>query len=276
MHTTPAILTAMPFLLLPSRDMLLIMTNWIDFTGKVVLVTGSSRGIGAGMIEAFDRHGGRCVVNYVDDPQGRNKTDAHAVAARMKDPLILECDVAKPESVAAMMETIGRERDGLDVLVNNAGILRDRTIKKMALDEWKSVLDVNLGGTFNCIKHGAAMMRPGGRIVSLASVAGSLGIFGQANYASSKAAIMALTRVAARELARQQITVNAIAPGVIDTEMGRSIPEESVKKMLEQIPLARLGKVEEVVDLALFLCSTHAQYMTGQVVHVNGGFFMGG
>lgn len=256
--------------------MLVSMTNWINFTAKVVLVTGSSRGIGAGMIEAFDRHGARCVVNFVDDPQGRNKLDAQRVAAGLKDPLIVDCDVANPASVAAMMQTIQRERGGLDVLVNNAGILRDRTIKKMTLEEWKSVLDVNLGGTFNCIQQAAAMLRPGGRVVSMASVAGSLGIFGQANYASSKAAIMALTRVAARELARQQITVNAIAPGVIDTEMGRSIPQESVKKMLAQVPLARLGTVEDVVDLALFLCSTHAQFITGQVIHVNGGFFMGG
>ena len=228
------------------------------------------------MIEAFDRHGGRCVVNYVEDPQGRNKADAQAVAARLKEPLVVECDVSNPASVASMVQTILHERGGLDVLINNAGILRDRTIRKMTLEEWKAVIDVNLNGTFHCIQQAATIMRPGGRIVSMASVAGSLGIFGQANYASSKAAIMALTRVAARELAKQQVTVNAIAPGVIDTEMGRSIPEESVKKMLEQIPLARLGKVEEVVDLALFLCSTHAQYVTGQVIHVNGGFYMGG
>src|SRR5947209_283559 len=114
--------------------MLLVMTNWIDFTDKVVLVTGSSRGIGAGMIEAFDRYGGRCIINYVDDPQGRNKADGQAVAGRLKDPLIVECDVAKAESVEAMIATIQRERGGLDVLVNNAGILRDRTIKKMTLD----------------------------------------------------------------------------------------------------------------------------------------------
>ncbi len=256
--------------------MLVCMTHWIDFTGKVALVTGSSRGIGAGMIEAFNQHGAQCVVNYVDDPQGRNKADAQEVANRLSNALLLECDVSNPAQVATMMQTIHSERGGLDLLVNNAGILRDRTIKKMTLDEWKSVLDVNLGGTFNCIQHAAAILRPGGRIVNLASVAGSLGIFGQANYASSKAAIMALTRVAARELARQQITVNAIAPGVIDTEMGRSIPPENVKKMLEQVPLARLGKIEDIVDVAMFLCSSHAQYITGQVIHVNGGFFMGG
>src|SRR5580704_5709628 len=169
--------------------MLIDMTDWIDFTDKVVLVTGSSRGIGAGMIEAFDRHGARCVVNYVNDPQGRNKPDAQAVAGKLRDPLIVECNVADPASVAAMMQTIQRERGGLDVLINNAGILRDRTIKKMTLDEWKTVLDVNLGGTFHCIQQAGPILRPGGRIVSLASVAASLGIFGQANYASSKAGI---------------------------------------------------------------------------------------
>jgi 3-oxoacyl-[acyl-carrier protein] reductase len=252
------------------------MTLWLDFTGKVVLVTGSSRGIGAAMIESFDQFGAQCVVNYVDNPQGRNKADAQAVAQQLKNPLVVECDVANAASVTAMMQTIQRERGGLDILVNNAGILRDRTIKKMTLEEWKAVIDVNLGGVFNCIQQGATILRTGGRIVNLASVSGTLGIFGQANYASSKAAIMALTRVAARELAKQQITVNAIAPGVIDTEMGRSIPLEARNKMLEQIPLGRMGSVNDIADAALFLCSSHAQYITGQVIHVNGGFFMGG
>jgi 3-oxoacyl-[acyl-carrier protein] reductase len=252
------------------------MTNWLDFTGKVVLVTGSSRGIGAAIIEAFDQLGAACIVNYVDDPQGRNKADAQAVAHKLHNPLIVEADVANAASVSAMMQTIQRERGGLDVLINNAGILRDRTIKKMTLEEWKAVIDVNLGGTFNGIQQGAAILRPGGKIVNLASVSGTLGIFGQANYASSKAGIMSLTRVAARELAKQQINVNAIAPGVIDTEMGRSIPEESRKKMLEQIPAGRMGTVNDIADAALFLCSSHAQYITGQVIHVNGGFFMGG
>lgn len=252
------------------------MTNWLDFSGKVVLVTGSSRGIGAGMIEAFNSRGARCVVNYVADPFGRNEAEAKSVAAKLADPLVIECDVSNPGRVAAMIEEVRRQRGVLDVLVNNAGIIRDRTIRKMNLDEWRSVLDVNLGGTFNCIQHGATILRPGGRILNLASVSGTLGIFGQANYASSKAGIMALTRVAARELARQQITVNAIAPGVIDTEMGRSIPAEATQKMLEQIPLGRIGQIEDVIDAALFLCSDHARYITGQVLHVNGGFHMGG
>ena len=251
------------------------MSNWLDFSGKVALVTGSSRGIGAAIVQGLDRHGAQCVINYVADPQGRNLIDARQVAATLNNPLIVECDVANEARVAEMMTTVARERGGLDILINNAGIIRDRTIRKMTMAEWKSVLEVNLGGTFSCIQRAAEILRPGGRIVNMASVSGTLGIFGQANYASSKAAIMALTRVAARELAKSQITVNAIAPGVIDTEMGRSIPAAAVSKMLEQIPAGRMGTVDEIADAALFLCSTHAQYITGQVLHVNGGFFMG-
>ncbi|HWE04423.1 MAG TPA: 3-oxoacyl-ACP reductase family protein [Tepidisphaeraceae bacterium] len=252
------------------------MAKWLDFSGKVVLVTGSSRGIGAGLIGAFDKLGASCVVNFVEDVEGRNKADAEVVAATLTKPLIVECNVADSSRVGMLMDTIRRERGGLDILINNAGVLRDRTIKKMSLDEWKSVIDVNLGGVFNCIQHAAGILRPQGRIVNLASVSGSLGIYGQANYASSKAGIVALTRVAAREFARQEVTVNAIAPGVIDTEMGRSIPEASIQKMLEQIPAGRLGNVQDVVDAALFLSSSHAQYITGQVIHVNGGFYMAG
>jgi len=252
------------------------MYPWLDFTGKIVLVTGSSRGIGAGMIEAFSRLGARCVVNYVNQGAGRNKADAEAVAARLNNPLVIECDIGDSQRVAEMFAAIGQQLGGLDVLINNAGIIRDRTIRKMSLDEWHSVLGINLDGAFNCIQQAALHLRPGGRIVNIASVGGTLGTFGQANYASSKAGIMALTRVAARELARDEITVNAIAPGVVDTEMGRSIPEESRKKMLEQVPLGRFGAVQDVVDAALFLCSPHAAYITGQVLHVNGGFHMGG
>ncbi|MDB5357111.1 MAG: 3-oxoacyl-ACP reductase FabG [Phycisphaerales bacterium] len=252
------------------------MSDWIDFTGKVVLVTGSSRGIGAGMVEAFNRFGARCVVNYVTDPQRRNEADAQGVAAGLKDPLVIECDVSNPAAVAAMFVRAQREFGGLDILINNAGIIRDRTIKKISADDWNAVLNVNLNGTFHCIQSAAPILRPGGRVVNLASVAGSLGLFGQAGYASSKAAIMALTRVAARELARQQVTVNAIAPGFIDTDMTRAMPEEVAKKFLEQLPVGRIGKVEDIVDAALFLCSPHADYITGQVLHVNGGFHMAG
>lgn len=251
------------------------MADWIDFTGKVVLVTGSSRGIGAGLVAAFDRAGARCVVNYVGDSDGRNLNDAQAVAAGLSQPLLVDCDVSDYGAVGRMMAEVERAFGGLDVLVNNAGVLRDRTIKKMTPDDWRTVLQVNLDGAFHCIQQATRLLRPGGRVVNVASVSGQLGLFGQANYASSKAGLIALTKVAARELARQQVTVNAVAPGFIDTEMSRTMSEEVTKKFLEQVPLGRLGQVQDVVDAVLFLCSPHAGYVTGQVLNVNGGFFMG-
>jgi len=247
----------------------------LDFTGKVVLITGSSRGIGAAMIKAFGNHGAKCVVNYVVDPAEQNKSDAEIVAKELKDPLVIECDVTKPEQVESMMMEIGDKRGGLDVLVNNSGIIRDRTIKKMSLEEFESVVRVNLTGTFNVTQKAAAILRSGGRIVNLSSVSGQMGLFGQANYSSSKAAIIALTKVSAREFARQNITVNAIAPGFIDVGMSKGMPDEVTANFIKQIPLGRLGDVNEIVSAALFLASPMASYITGHVLNVNGGFYMG-
>ena len=252
------------------------MTPPIDLTGKVAFVTGSSRGIGAGVVRSLAACGARCVLNYVGDAAGRNKTDAEAVAAHINGAAVIECDVGNDDQVAAVMAQIARDFGGLDILVNNAGILRDRSLAKMSRDEWDSVIRVNLTGTFNCLHHAAPILRPQGRIVNVSSVSGTLGFFGQANYAASKAGIVALTKTAARELARQQITVNAIAPGFIDTDMTRgTMPEEVTRKFMEQVPLGRIGKVEDVVNAVLFFCSPLSGYVTGQILHVNGGFYMG-
>jgi 3-oxoacyl-[acyl-carrier protein] reductase len=251
------------------------MTNPLDFSDKVVLVTGSSRGIGAEMIKAFGKHGAQCVVNYVADPQNQNKADAERVAKELKDPLVIECDVTQPAQVEAMMKQIQDRYGGLDILVNNSGIIRDRTIKKMSTDEFESVVRVNLIGTFNVTQKAGPILRSGGRIVNLSSVSGQMGLFGQANYSSSKAAIIALTKVSAREFARQNITVNAIAPGFIDVGMSKGMPEEVTQNFIKQIPLGRLGDVDEIVNAALFLTSPMASYITGHVLNVNGGFFMG-
>ncbi|HST30131.1 MAG TPA: 3-oxoacyl-ACP reductase family protein [Chthoniobacterales bacterium] len=251
------------------------MDNPMDFTGKVVLVTGSSRGIGAEMIRAFGARGARCVVNYFTDPQGQNKTDAASVAKELKDPLLVDCDVTKPDQVEAMMKQIQDRLGGLDILVNNSGIIRDRTIKKMTLEEFEGIIRVNLTGTFNVTQKAMTVLRSGGRIINLSSVSGQVGLFGQANYSSSKAAIIALTKVSARELARQNITVNAIAPGFIDVGMSKGMPDEVTENFKKQIPLGRLGDAHEIVDAALFLASPMASYITGHVLNVNGGYYMG-
>jgi 3-oxoacyl-[acyl-carrier protein] reductase len=251
------------------------MKDPLDFSGKVVLVTGSSRGIGAEMIKAFGKRGAQCVLNYVADGQGQNKADAESVATELKDPLVIECDVTEPSQVESMMAEIADECGGLDILVNNSGIIHDRTIKKMSIEEFESVVRVNLIGTFTVTQKAAAVLRNGGQIVNLSSVSGQMGLFGQANYSSSKAAIIALTKVSAREFARQNITVNAIAPGFIDIGMSKGMSEEVTAHFIKQIPLGRLGEVNEIVDAALFLASPMASYITGHTLNVNGGFYMG-
>jgi 3-oxoacyl-[acyl-carrier protein] reductase len=251
------------------------MSVTFDFAGKVVLVTGSSRGIGAGMINAFARSGASgCVINYVADDAGRNKADAEQVAGGIANALVAECNVADDAAVAAMMQHIKDRFGGLDILINNAGILRDRTLKKITADDWNAVIGVNLTGPFNCIRHATPILRTGGRIVNVSSLSAFMGMFGQSNYAAAKAGLVALTKVAARELAKQQITVNALAPGVIDTEIISGVPDEIKELYLKQIPLARVGQVDDVVNAALFLCSSVAGYITGQVLHVNGGMLM--
>ncbi len=251
------------------------MTDPLDFSGKVVLVTGSSRGLGAAMVQAFAQRGARAVVNYLADSEGKNLADAQSVAKEISDALVIGCDVTKPEEVEAMMGEIQEKLGGLDVLVNNSGIIRDRTIKKLTLEDFESVVRVNLAGTFNVTQKAAAVLNNGGRVINLSSVSGQMGLFGQANYSSSKAAIIALTKVSARELARQQITVNAIAPGFIDIGMSKGMPDEVTENFKKQIPLGRLGEASEIVDAALFLASPMASYITGQVLNVNGGYYMG-
>jgi len=251
------------------------MSNPLDFTGKIVLVTGSSRGIGAEMIKAFGARAAQCVVNYIADAQDENKTDALNVAKELNKPLVIECDVTQPEQVEAMMKQIQDRHGGLDVLVNNSGIIGDRTIKKMSLDNFESVVRVNLIGTFLVTQKAAVILRNGGRIINMSSVSGEMGLFGQANYSSSKAGIIALTKVSAREFARQNITVNAIAPGFIDVGMSKGMLDEVTQNFIKQIPLGRLGDVSEIVNAALFLASPMASYITGHVLNVNGGFYMG-
>ena len=248
-----------------------------DFSTKTVLVTGSSRGIGAAILEGFARAGAGVWLHYWNDPDGANLNDALRLAEKLKalgnEPNVISGDVRKPEDVQGIMELIQQRSNGLDILVNNAGILRDRTIRKLTLDDWKAVIDVNLDGVFHCCKFGVEVLRDGGRIVNIASIAGLFPFHGQANYAAAKAGVIALTKVLSKELARRQITANAIAPGVIQTTMIGDIKPDVLDGYLKQIPVGRLGKPEDVANAVLFLASEESGYITGQVLPVTGGWF---
>jgi len=247
------------------------------FPGKVVLVTGSSRGMGAAILEAFARAGATCIVNYFADPDGANRKDAEQTAERLRQfqvPVhVLEADVRKFESVQALMQRVKDTAGGLDILVNNAGVLRDRTVKKMTPDDWHGVLDTNLDGVFYCAKLGAEILRDGGRIVSIASIAGIVGFHGQANYAAAKAGVIALTKVLSKELARRGITVNAVAPGVIQTPMLGGLKPEVLVEYEKQIPVGRVGKPEDVANAVLFFACEESAYITGQTLPITGGWF---
>jgi 3-oxoacyl-[acyl-carrier protein] reductase len=248
-----------------------------SFPGKVVLVTGSSRGMGAAILEAFARAGATCIVNYFDDPAGQNHSDAEQTAERLRQlkvPVhVLEADVRRYDSVESLMKRITEKAGGLDILVNNAGILRDRTVKKMSQEEWHSVLETNLDGVFYCSKLGAEIMRDWGRIVNISSISGMAGMHGQANYAAAKAGVIALTKVLAKELAKRGITVNAVAPGVIQTPMLGDIKPEVMAEYEKQIPVGRLGKPEDVANAVLFFACEESNYITGQTLPITGGWF---
>ena len=244
-----------------------------SFPGKVVLVTGSSRGIGAAVLAHFAKAGATCVLHYWDDPTGANKADASALAESLGSRVVaLPADVRDAGQMEALMHRVNEQFGGLDILVNNAGIIRDRTLRKMTLDEWHAVIQTNLDGVFYSCKYGAEILRDGGRIVSIASVAGLVGFHGQTNYAAAKAGVMGMTRVLAKELARRQITVNAIAPGVIQTPMLGEVKDEVKAEYLKQIPAGRLGQPEDIANAVLFLASEESGYITGQVLPVTGGW----
>jgi len=246
----------------------------IDLTNQTAIITGAAQGLGLATATALHAAGAKVVLNYFPDPAGNERAKAEQAAAALGErALIHGADVRDQAAVNAMFDTAKTHFGSLDILVNNAGILRDKTLKKITEAEWQDVLDTNLSRVFHCCKAAAEHLNDGGRIVNLASISAVLGTFGQVNYAAAKAGVIGLTKVVSRELAKRRITVNAVAPGVVLTEMGRSIPEEARAAMLPLIPLGRFGEPAEIASVILFLCSPLASYMTGQTLHVNGGWW---
>lgn len=241
---------------------------------KVALITGGARGIGQAIAMTFAREGADIVVADVNlEIAQKTASDIEGLGRKA---MALAMDVTNYEIVEEGINKILDKMGKVDILVNNAGITKDNLILRMSQADWDAVINVNLKGTFNCIK---AVSRPmvkqrSGRIISIASIIGLMGNPGQANYAASKAGIIALTKTVAKELASRNINANAVAPGFIQTEMTAKLSEEIKKKMLEAIPLGKLGTPEDVANVCLFLASAESSYITGQTITIDGGMVM--
>ena len=247
----------------------------MDFTGKVALVTGGSRGIGRAICVELARLGANVALCYAGNAQSAEETVSACEAFGVK-ALAVQCDVSDAQAVAGLVDAAIKEFGRIDILVYNAGITRDGLLMTMREENFDAVLDTNLKGAFLCMK---AVTRPMmkqryGRIVNLSSVVGLHGNAGQVNYAASKAGVIGMTKSAAKELATRGITVNAVAPGFIDTDMTAALPENARMGLLSTIPAGRLGAAEEVAKVVAFLASDEAAYVTGQVLAVDGGMSM--
>lgn len=243
--------------------------------GKTALVTGASRGIGRAIALKLAEAGANVVVNYA----GSEAAAAEAVALikeKGRDAIMVRANVSQTEEVNEMFKAALDHFGAIDILVNNAGITRDNLLMRMKEDEWDDVIATNLKGVFNCLKAATRpmMKQRSGKIINITSVVGVLGNPGQANYVAAKAGVIGLTKTAARELATRGITVNAVAPGFIDTEMTSVLSEDVKASMMGQIPLGRLGHTDDIASVVLFLASDAANYMTGQTLHVDGGMYM--
>jgi 3-oxoacyl-[acyl-carrier protein] reductase len=240
----------------------------VSLKDKVCIVTGSTRGIGKAIAAAFAEHGARVVVNFHSKADYAWQSDDRTI--------LLKADVSHEDEVVNLVRLTKMRFGTVDVLVNNAGIHKDSVTWKMDKADWDEVVSTNLTGAFLCTKHVLPIMREKswGRIINISSVTGEVGLFGASNYSASKSALFGLTKSVAREVANRNITVNCVAFGYIEEGMNLRLPREYREQALQKIPLGRFGKIEEAVAPILFLCSNQAAYITGQVIHVNGGYYM--
>ena len=250
--------------------------NEKQFEGKSAIVTGGTRGIGKAIVLELARRGANVAFNYSKSADEAEKLKIEITDLGVK-ALAAQCDVANSESSAEFVKQVTAEFGGVNFLVNNAGITRDTLILRMKEDDWDAVIDTNLKGAWNFSK---AVLRPmmknetGGSILNVSSISGVVGMLGQTNYSASKAGMIGLTKALAKEIASRRITVNALALGLIETDMAGEMNEEHRAKILEMIPLKRLGNVQEVAEIACFMLSDSAKYITGQVIQPDGGLAM--
>jgi len=245
--------------------------------GKVALVTGASRGIGRAIAVALGQRGAKVIINYATREDAAREA-VTAVEAAGGQAAIAGFDVANSAQVTEAIKAIGKDHGGLDILVNNAGVAVNGLLLRFSDEQWQKTLSVNLGGAFHCTRAAASLLlraKGAGRIINITSVVGEQGNAGQAAYAASKAGLIGLTMSTARELASRGVTCNAIAPGFIETDMtAEHLPEAQRAKLIEQIPLGKIGGAADVGDAAAFLAGPEAGYITGQVLRVNGGMLM--
>lgn len=241
--------------------------------GNVAIVTGAARGIGKAIAARLAKDGADVVLCDVLDEVEKTAEEIESLGRRT---LGVQADITKVEEVESLFSATLKVFSKIDILVNNAGITRDNLIIRMSEAEWDSVIQVNLKGTFNCLKAASKIMmkQRRGKIVNISSVVGVMGNVGQANYSASKGGVISLTKSAAKELAARGITVNAVAPGYIETEMTKVLPEKAIEAFMNIIPLKRGGKPEDISKAVSFLVSEDADYITGQVLHVDGGMVM--
>jgi len=247
-----------------------------EFDGRVALITGGAQGIGKAIGTLLAERGATVIVSDLN-LEAAEKTVSEWTS-RGREAMAIRVDVSSVEDVKEMFATVLSRYGKVDFLVNNAGITRDTLLMRMKDEDWNLVLSVNLKGTFNCMKSALFAMskKRCGRIVNISSIVGAIGNPGQANYAASKAAVIGLTKTVAREYASRGITVNAVAPGFIETSMTASLPEKVKETLMQQIPQGRLGLPDDVAHAVVFLVSDGSKYITGQVLHVNGGMYMSG